>query len=80
MDFHGLPPVLSGSAAFDRRRSHAESLGLNLAEAHVPYRYVLCHGTQHDRLGMVAGVKVTAHAVFDAADRLRAYGALWSKI
>ncbi len=72
MDFRGLPPVLLVAAALDPLRDDAEALGLKLAAAHVPHRYILYPGAPHGFLKMAPEVEVAARAVRDAADHLRA--------
>ena len=71
MDFRGLPPVLLTAAALDPLRDDAEALGLKLAAAHVPHRYILYPGAPHGFLKMAPEVEVAAGAVRDAADHLR---------
>ena len=71
MDFSGLPPVLLTAAALDPLRDDTEALGLKLAAAHVPHRYILYPGTPHGFIRMALEVEVAACAVRDAADHLR---------
>lgn len=73
MDFRGLPPVLLTAAALDPLRDDAEALGLKLAAAHVPHRYILYPGAPHGFLKMAPEVEVAARAVRDAADHLRGH-------
>ena len=73
MDFRGLPPVLLAAAALDPLRDDAEALGLKLAAAHVPHRYILYPGAPHGFLKMAPEVEVAARAVRDAAAHLRAH-------
>ncbi len=75
MDFRDLPPVLLTAAALDPLRDDAEALGLKLAIAHVPHRYILYPGVPHGFLKMALEVEVAARAVRDAADHLREH---WS--
>ena len=71
MDFRGLPPVLLTAAALDPLRDDAEALGLKLAAAHVPHRYILYPGAPHGFLKMAPEVEVAARAVRDAAGYMR---------
>ncbi len=75
MDFRGLPPVLLTAAALDPLRDDAEALGLKLAAAHAPHRYILYPGAPHGFLKMAPEVEVAMRAVRDAADHLREH---WS--
>ncbi len=70
MDFRGLPPVLLAAAALDPLRDDSEALGLKLAAAHVPHRYILYPGAPHGFLKMAPEVEVAAGAVRDAANHL----------
>ena len=58
MDFRDLPPVLLTAAALDPLRDDAEALGLKLAAAHVPHRYILYPGVPHGFLKMAPEVEV----------------------
>ena len=73
--FCGLPPVLLTAAALDPLRDDAEALGLKLAAAHVPHRYILYPGAPHGFLKLAPEVEVAARAVRDAADHLREHWA-----
>lgn len=72
MDLRDLPPVLLVAAALDPLRDDAEALGLKLAEAGVPHRYILYPGAPHGFLKMAPEVEVARRAVRDAAEHLRA--------
>ncbi len=76
MDFRGLPPVLLTAAALDPLRDDAEALGLKLAAAHVPHRYILYPGAPHGFLKMAPEVEIAARAVRDAADHLKEHWAV----
>ena len=54
-----------------RPHDDAGALGLKLAAAHVPHRYILYPGAPHGFLKMAPEVEVAARAVRDAADHLR---------
>ena len=71
MDFSGLLPLLLTAAALDPLRDDTEALGLKLAVAHMPHRYILYPGRPHGFIRMAPEVEVAACAVRDAADHLR---------